>query len=128
MNAIATLEPLVGSIELRHVVNPDADLPVGKQNFLLRPQGKIIEDYIDSAGNILLRKSFDEKKGNLRLSALEIALAGGDVKRFTLEEDFFRGCWKPCWRGKGVGTLSWIKIKRGKTSSVHGQLSVWPAH
>ncbi|AVL81953.1 glycosyltransferase [Klebsiella oxytoca] len=101
MNAIATLEPLVGSIELRHVVNPDADLPVGKQNFLLRPQGKIIEDYIDSAGNILLRKSFDEKKGNLRLSALEIALAGGDVKRFTLEEDFFSWMLETMLAGKG---------------------------
>jgi hypothetical protein len=62
MNAIAALAPLVGNIELRHAVNPGADVAVGKHNFLLRPQGRIIEDYIDSAGNILLRKSFDEKR------------------------------------------------------------------
>lgn len=89
MNAISALAPLVGNIELRHAVNPTADLPVGKHNFLLRPQGRIIEDYIDRAGNILLRKSFDEKKGNVQLSHLEIALAGGEVKRFAQEEAFY---------------------------------------
>ena len=89
MNAIAALAPLVGNIELRHAVNPGADVAVGKHNFLLRPQGRIIEDYIDSAGNILLRKSFDEKKGNVQLSHLEIALAGGEVKRFAQEEAFY---------------------------------------
>ena len=40
MNAISALAPLVGNIELRHAVNPTADLPVGKHNFLLRPQGE----------------------------------------------------------------------------------------
>ncbi|CAH5730778.1 Poly(glycerol-phosphate) alpha-glucosyltransferase [Klebsiella oxytoca] len=89
LNAISALAPLVGNIELRHAVNPTADLPVGKHNFLLRPQGRIIEDYIDRAGNILLRKSFDEKKGNVQLSHLEIALPGGDVKRFAQEEAFY---------------------------------------
>lgn len=40
MNAIAALAPLVGNIELRHAVNPGADVAVGKHNFLLRPQGE----------------------------------------------------------------------------------------
>jgi hypothetical protein len=125
MNAIAALAPLVGNIELRHAVNPGADVAVGKHNFLLRPQGRIIEDYIDSAGNILLRKSFDEKKGNVQLSHLEIAWREGKSNALLRKRRFMRGCWKPGWRKKGAGILSSIKIKRGKASSARGPHSAW---
>lgn len=101
MKTISALAPLVGNIELRHAVSPAADLPVGKHNYLLRPQGRIIEDYLDSAGNILLRKSFDEKKGNVQLSHLEIALADGEIKRFTQEEAFFAWMLETMLSGRG---------------------------
>lgn len=53
MKILTALAPLAGNIELRHAVDPCADLPVGKNNYLQRPQGNIIEDYLDCAGNIL---------------------------------------------------------------------------
>ncbi|STW08136.1 putative glycosyl transferase, group I [Klebsiella grimontii] len=127
LNAISALAPLVGNIELRHAVKSHADLPVGKHNFLLRPQGRIIEDYIDRAGNILLRKSFDEKKGNVQLSHLEIALPGGDVKRFAQEEAFYAWMLETRLAEKGRWHFIVDKNKRGKASFAHGPPSVWPA-
>ncbi len=101
MKILTALAPLAGNIELRHAVNPDADLPVGKNNYLQRPQGNIIEDYLDCAGNILLRKCYDEKKANVQLSYLEIALANGEMKRFAQEEAFFSWMLETMLAGRG---------------------------
>ncbi|MEM0655198.1 glycosyltransferase [Klebsiella huaxiensis] len=101
MKILTALAPLAGNIELRHAVNPCADLPVGKNNYLQRPQGNIIEDYLDCAGNILLRKCYDEKKANVQLSYLEIALANGEIKRFAQEEAFFSWMLETMLAGRG---------------------------
>lgn len=86
---ITSLAPLSGDIALRQTIEPGPNVPIGKHNYLVRPGGGIVEDYIDSDGNIVLRKFYDEKKANLQLSHIELALGAGEIKRFTQEEAFF---------------------------------------
>lgn len=98
---LSTLKPLAGDIELRHAVSPGPELAVGKNNYLLRSRQRIIEDYVDSAGNILLRKCFNENRANAQLSHIEIALADGQIKRFVQEEAFFSWMLETMLTGKG---------------------------
>ncbi|TCQ77506.1 glycosyl transferase family 1 [Raoultella ornithinolytica] len=99
---IAAMPNLKGDVELRKSVMCSTHSPIGKNNYLLRDDGKIVEDYIDSAGNIVLRKFYDEKKANLQLSYLEIAIVHGGIKRFTQEEEFFSWMLETMLKDRGL--------------------------